>query len=428
MEIALVLQHVDPSKGGAETYVADLGRRLAAEGHEVFLYAETWDDAALPSEVRGVRVPVRGRSRAGRVWDFARSSEIALQRSKHDCTVGFINTWHQDILIPQGGVHEASLQANAMRYRAGLVRETYKLGKRINPKWWLLHHAIERRQYDSTRPTRFVAVSEMVREHLERFHAVPRERVRVIPNAIDAGRLTVTDRDAVRKAFRDRLGLGESELIGLFVGHNFRLKGLPPLLRTWKQRCDRSPEARPIHLAVCGGGKLAPMRRLVADLGLGATVHLVGFVPEIKACYHGCDFFVSPTYYDPCSLVVFEALACGLPVITTRCNGASEVMTEGREGFVIDQPDDITGLTRALDRMADDRARMAMASAAVRLGAEQSFDRHVTRLVALCEEVAETKRRAGSGTLSGKGRLPETRPILSAPSVSTVDRQARRLM
>ena len=115
------------------------------------------------------------------------------------------------------------------------------------------------------------------------------------------------------------------------------------------------------------------------------------------------DFFVLPTYYDPCSLVVFEALACGLPVITTRCNGAGELISEGREGFVVDRPDDVEALASALERMTDDASRAAMSARATRLGREQSFDRHVARLVELFEEVAAEKK-AGRRTHLPRGR------------------------
>ncbi len=64
---------------------------------------------------------------------------------------------------------------------------------------------------------------------------------------------------------------------------------------------------------------------------------------------------MQPTYYDPCSLVVLEALACGLPVITTAQNGASELMTDGREGYILTTPDAQGELIAALDHMTDDR-------------------------------------------------------------------------
>jgi UDP-glucose:(heptosyl)LPS alpha-1,3-glucosyltransferase len=397
MRLAVNFRRVDPARGGAETYVADLCRRLVRAGHRVDLYAHRWAEDALPPEVRRVRVEATGWTRWQRTWSFAVNSEAALRRASHDCTIGLIDTWHQDVLIPQGGVHGASLEANARRFAPGWRRWLYRAAKRANPKA-ALHREIERRQYDPARGTRVVAVSGMVRGHLERFHGVPPERVRVIPNAIDADRLRVDDPAAVRRAFRARQGLAEGDLVALFAGHNFRLKGLPALLSALELRLRRTPTARPIHLLVCGGGRLEPFRALAARLGLAETVRLIGFAPDIRACYHASDFFVLPTYYDPCSLVVFEALACGLPVITTACNGAGELITEGREGFVVTSPDATAHLADVLDRMADDPSRKVMSWHAARLGQAQSLDNHVARLVELFEEVASSKPRSPGGS------------------------------
>lgn len=394
MRIALTYHRVDPTKGGAETYVVDLATRLVRAGHGVDLFAHEWRDGCLPPEVATRRVAASGLTRWERIWSFAANSEEALRAagSGIDCVVGFINTWHQDVLIPQGGVHAASLRANAERFPPGWRRRLYMLGKGANPKRWI-YRAIEARQYDPARGTRFVAVSEMVRGHLERYQGVSRDRVDVIPNAIDADRLAVADRGATRREFRARFGLGDGDLVALFVGHNYALKGLGPLLHALALRTTRDPSARPIHLVACGGGEPGPYRALADRLGLAKTVHLAGFLPDVRAPFWGSDVFVLPSYYDPCSLVVFEALACGLPVITTACNGAGEVITEGREGFVVDRPDALDDLADRLGRMADDTARAAMSARAARLGREQSFDRHVARLLAVFERVAESKRR-----------------------------------
>ena len=217
----------------------------------------------------------------------------------------------------------------------------------------------------------------MVRGHLQRYHHVPRSRITVIPNAIDADRLQVAQPGAVRCAFRNGVGLEPDDLVGLFVGHNYWLKGLKPLLTALARRKEDFPAARPIHLLVCGAGKAAPIRRMARRLGLEGTVHLAGFVPDIRACYWSSDFFVSPTYYDPCSLAVLEALACGLPAITTACNGAGELMTNGREGFVIPAPDALDELAGAIGAMTDDAARRRMAEHAARLGRAHTFDHHV---------------------------------------------------
>jgi UDP-glucose:(heptosyl)LPS alpha-1,3-glucosyltransferase len=336
------------------------------------------------------RVEAPGWTRRARIWNFARNSEAALRAASYDCTVGFINTWHHDVLIPQGGVHRASLDYNARRFPPGWRRGLYRLSKQSNPKAWS-YRSIERRQYDPARPATVIAVSRMVRRHLEHYNGVPRDRIRVIPNAIDAARLDVADPPATRRDFRTRHGLADDDLVALFVGHNFWLKGLKPLLHALAHRERRAQSPRPIHLLVCGGGKLAPFRTMVRRLGLDRTVHLIGFQGDIRPCYWASDLFVQPTYYDPCSLVVFEALACGLPVITTACNGAGELITAGREGFVIPEPDALDPLADALDLLADDTTRRTMSAHAAELGRAQSFDNHVARLTAVFEEVAESQ-------------------------------------
>ena len=151
-------------------------------------------------------VKVTGRTKIERIGNFARNSEEALRQASHDCSVGFINTYAHDVIIPQGGVQQGSLTANARRFSSPLVRQTYLLAKTANPKSWL-HRSIENRQYDPSRYPRVVAVSNMVKRHLEQFHHIPRQQIHVVPNAIDPKRLAVSQPGAVRCAFRNRLGL-----------------------------------------------------------------------------------------------------------------------------------------------------------------------------------------------------------------------------
>lgn len=392
LKLAINFQSVDPSRGGAETYVADLCRRLIAAGHQVDLIAESWADGVLPPEVRTHRVRATGVGRLGRVGAFAINSEVFLRKRHYECTIGFINTYYHDVIIPQGGVRQASLEFNARRFPEGWRRSLYLAAKRFNPKH-TLYSAIEAKQYDPDQGAqRVVAVSKLVQGHLERFHRVPADRIRVIPNAIDAGRLGVADPAGVRASTRAAHGLKPDDVAALFVGHNYRLKGLPDLLESLHLYTRRVANPRPIHLLVCGGGALGPMRRIVQRLGLNETVRLIGFADDIRALYHASDFLVLPTYYDPCSLVVFEALACGLPVITTACNGAGELLTSGREGVIVPHPSDHPALADAIAFLADDHKRAECSRHARTLGHEQSMERHVERLVAVFEEVAASKR------------------------------------
>ena len=213
---------------------------------------------ALPPEVRCIQVAAPGGTRIKRIWSFARNSEAALKDAEYDCTVGFINTWAHDVIIPQGGVHDGSLQANSLRFKNALVRRFYVLGKMLNPKF-SVYRAIERKQYAPDRQARVVAVSNMVRRHIQQFHHVPRQLIHVVPNAIDPSRVKVAQPGAVRCALRNRLGLEPSDLVGLFVGHNFALKGLKPLLKALGARRPRRGPADPP-----AGLRRRPDRRLPA--------------------------------------------------------------------------------------------------------------------------------------------------------------------
>ena len=159
-----------------------------------------------------------------------------------------------------------------------------------------------------------------------------------MPNAIDPRRLDVPQPGALRCAFRNRMGLEPGHLVGLFAGHNFALKGLEPLLEALATAAARIPRASPSTFWFAAAAIRLPTAAWPSRLGLGETVHFLGFYPDVQDCYWSSDFFVQPTYYDPCSLVVLEALACGLPVITTANNGASEMMENGREGFILSKP------------------------------------------------------------------------------------------
>jgi UDP-glucose:(heptosyl)LPS alpha-1,3-glucosyltransferase len=407
MRLALNFRRVDPSRGGAETYVVDLCRRLIDRGHQLDLYAESWAPECLPAEVRRVAVAAPGRTRIGQVWGFARNSAAALEKQAYDCTIGLINTWAHDVIIPQGGTHRGSVLANSQRFPAGLRRSLYTLSKSTNPKN-RIYRAIERRQYDPARGAHVVAVSKMVKNHLEEFHHVPYRRIHVVPNAIDPKRLAVPQPGATRCALRNKLGIQPRDLVGLYVGHNFALKGLGKVLEALSARARNDPAPRPIRLLVCGGGKVERYRRLAHQLGLGETVHFLGFFPDVRACYWSSDFFVLPSYYDPCSLVVFEALACGLPVISTSCNGATEVLTDGREGYVLTSPNAVGELVTALDRMTLDDHRREMAEAATRLGQIQTLDAHVDRLVEVFEVVARAKSHGAKSPHMKKVRVSKS--------------------
>src|SRR5207302_9858376 len=122
MNVAFCYESVLPARGGCETYIADLARRLLADRHEVHLYACRWDEAALPAGLRYHAVAPVGGPRFVRPWRFARACLEALAGGRHGVTVGFDKTYGQDVLYPQGGLHAASFEHNLHKYSTSLQR------------------------------------------------------------------------------------------------------------------------------------------------------------------------------------------------------------------------------------------------------------------------------------------------------------------
>ncbi len=178
---------------------------------------------------------------------------------------------------------------------------------------------------------------------------------------------------------------------------NYRLKGLEPLLYSVQTMLAR-PEYRlrppPFRLLVAGHPNTRRYERLARRLNIHQHLCFVGHCAEMRNAYFAADFLVHPTFYDPCSLVVLEALACGLPVITTRANGASELMKPMGEGYVIDDPHDHQHLAWCLVQMLDNSRRHTFSLAARKTAAQWSFEHHYRQLLSVFAEAAKRRRAA----------------------------------
>jgi UDP-glucose:(heptosyl)LPS alpha-1,3-glucosyltransferase len=160
----------------------------------------------------------------------------------------------------------------------------------------------------------------------------------------------------------------------------------------------RRPEYRqtppPFRLLVAGNAQTAGYEKLARRLGISDHVRFLGQCPDIRSVFFAADFLVHPTFYDPCSLVVLEALACDLPVITSRANGAAELLHPLQEGYVIDSPHDHDQLAWCLSQLLDPARRKACAQAARRTAGQWTFEHHYRRLLQVFQEVAARKNAA----------------------------------
>jgi UDP-glucose:(heptosyl)LPS alpha-1,3-glucosyltransferase len=389
MNIALCYENVNPARGGCETYIADITRKLCQDGHTVHLYACQWDATALPPLLHYHRIPAVHGPRSMKPWTFAQAVLDAMKTHKHDVTIGFDKTYGQDILYPQGGLHVASAHQNTLKYRPGLKRWWARLVKKWDPASRSFQK-LERRQYLSRNRPRIVVNSKMVQGHFEKFYDIPADEVTVLPSAIDPNRFLVEDRLKRRADVREGWGFAPETPVGLFVAMNYRLKGLAPLIQSLRLL----EAANPFRLVVVGHPKFVRYQKLAMKLGVSERIQFAGFQADTKDAYFASDFLVHPTFYDPCSLVALEAMACGLPVITTVYNGASELYKHGEEGLVISDPHHSQELADAITKLCNNSTRSAMSAAARQAAKRWQFSLHYQKLLGLMQQVAKVKQAA----------------------------------
>src|SRR5215472_6346316 len=136
MKIAFCYESVLPARGGCEMYIADLARRLAADRHELHLYACRWDEAALPGGTHYHRLPRPRGPRFLRPWLFGSACARALRGAGDQISIGFNKTWGLDVLYPQAGLHIATASHNLLKYSHPLARRLARFAKTADLAHW----------------------------------------------------------------------------------------------------------------------------------------------------------------------------------------------------------------------------------------------------------------------------------------------------
>ncbi|MDZ4781087.1 MAG: glycosyltransferase family 4 protein [Planctomycetia bacterium] len=380
MKIGLVLDWYDPRRGGVEQWTHQFAAQLIAARHEVHVVARRFALAAAPAGMICHEVSA-GNSRL----EFAAAAESALRRLNLDVVHETGCGWHADVFQPHGGSRVAAFERNLE-----LLPAWQRPWKRRLAQWLPRYRefgALAARQFAAD-GRHFLALSEMVAEDLRRFHQTPPESTKIIYNGVDTERFSPARREEYRSTVRERLGVEDAVLL-LIVAHNFRLKGVPALMMAAAQLVRAG---LPVHVAVAGGKRSGGYVRWARSLGIAAQTTFLGSIDDVVPYYAAADIYVQPTFYDPCSLVVLEALSAGLPVVTTRWNGAGELITNNLEGHVLDQPDDADALASTLVPLVlSESRREAMGRAARQLALAHTLERNCQEIVGVYEEVVAAR-------------------------------------
>jgi UDP-glucose:(heptosyl)LPS alpha-1,3-glucosyltransferase len=392
LNIGLVIERMDPGLGGAEQWTYQFARWLLAQGHEVHVIA-----AAVADSVKRLGVVAHELGAARRRVRFAAEAERAARSLPLDIVHDMGRGWSCDVFHPHNGSRSAAFEHNLLA-EPNWKRPWKRAGHALLPRYRDFDRLMARQYVADGRL--YVAVSRMVAEHFRTFHGVCESRIRRIYNGVDVRRFSPDRRVEFREPTRRRLGVRDDELLLLIVAHNPRLKGVPAVIRACAELGRRGVPAR---LAVVGGRPLWSHQRLARRLGVANRVAFIGAVNDPVHLYMAADVYVQPTFYDPCSLVVLEAMACGLPVVTTRHNGVSELMTSGVDGQLINDPRDWRELAACLEFLRDEAVRRPIGLAARRLAEAHPLERNFREVMAVYREIG-----------SNPGRIP-AQPYRAVP-------------
>jgi UDP-glucose:(heptosyl)LPS alpha-1,3-glucosyltransferase len=352
LKIALVILHSDPAYGGAERYTVDLGKELVRRGHDTSLI--TSDDATSGS-FRSIALKPRGLTRAGRYRRFLRSLGALLRRERYDIVHAMLPVPGCDLYHPHAGVAAVP---------AAKWNSVFNWRRRALAR-------VERELLTGPNPPVVLCLSDYVKRLVRARYPVPAERLERLFNAVDLDRFTP-------QPPREPDGFVNA----LIIAQAYERKGLRETITALPKVGD----AR-LRLLVVGKQDPSAYASLARQLGVADRVVFHPPTQSPQAFYAQADFFVLPTKHDPCSLAVLEALAMGLPVISTAFNGATEIMTSGTHGHVLPDPLDTDALARAMRDLCDDAKRQEMSRACLALRPRLAYEHHLDELLRIYARV-----------------------------------------
>jgi len=398
LRIAVVSPFVD-LRHGTERALAELLDRLAHQYRcEIHLYSERVEDLALsdpstphPADQGAIlwhRIPALPGPHLVRfiAWMILNS----VQRASHRLFRGLsfdlvlspgINTWNADVIIVHALFHRLRELARSDGSSNGVQGNTSFLRSLHRRAYYGLLTALERWMY-SNHKVSLLAVSQRTADLLRRYFR--RDDVSIVPNGVDLAKFSVPARLARRSQARQRRKLGPDELVLLFIGNDWRVKGLPAILSAMAGLPDL-----PLRLVVAGQDDVTPFHDMAERLGVLARCVWEQPRQDAIDLYAAADIYVSPSREDSFALPVAEAMACGLPAITSVCAGISSRIHNGVDGFVLRDPNDVKTLAQLLERLhRDTDFGHCIGEAAARTAQDWTWDHSAAILWEVLKQIA----------------------------------------
>jgi len=393
-KIALVIERMDIALGGAERSVFELATAISALGFDVDILAAKGQTNAKNIHILCQNTP----GKRACYFTFAKKLKKHLSENHYDIVHSVLPFDFADVYQPRGGSFAESILRNAASYQDKFVGVYKRITAFANLRRAIFLRAERRLCKDSGGPV-IVALSKYVAEQFKKHYGVGDDRIVVVPNGVKIDKRIDTARaDKLRNQIFTQLGLNEADkpVFFLFAANNFRLKGLTPLIKAMQVVSQKNTE-RKAYLIVAGNGRAYKYRRLAKKLNIHKKIIFLGAVRNIQDALSIVDAAVLPTFYDPSSRYILEAIAAGKPVITTKFNGATDLFINNRHGRVIDCPENVPALAEAISFFTDTSNIQAASRAIIAddLKAKVSIGRVVEQLIPVYESICHKASLTG---------------------------------
>jgi UDP-glucose:(heptosyl)LPS alpha-1,3-glucosyltransferase len=349
MQISYFVPRCTPENSHGR-YVIELAKRVSRE-YPVNIYSGAfWEP--LRSIVRCRFLPVPNRPAVARLGALWATSIAAIKRNTED----IIHAQGAD--APVANVVTAQCCTAAMRASGARGRS---LHRRFN---FAIGAAGEKYCMSKASTRRVIAVSPRVKNEIERIYHIDPARTVVVPLGVDPDEFHPRQRIRWRDTVRERYGIGRHEFVVIFVGADFRRKGMMELVRA-------VANLRSFRVLAIGVRPDSSLTKSLEEEGLQSNFTFVDATGDIAPFYAAADAFALMTRYDTFSMATVEAMATGLPVVVSREAGVTDYLNDGQDSFLLSTCMDVENLTRVIARLISDSGLRETIGGAARKTAER---------------------------------------------------------
>lgn len=334
MKIAICLFKYFPF-GGLQRDFMRIARECVKRGHEVHVYAMQWEGEREPS-LQLHLISVKGLSNHARARSFSEQVEPYLNKGDYDVVMGFNKMPHLDLYYAADVCYQARIKAKrSFLYRWSPRYRSWK--------------ELEQKVFDPEMQTNIMLLSQLQQAAYADTYGTSSDRFHLLPPGIARDRIAPANAESIRHSVRARHHLPQQDYMLLMVGSGYQTKGLDRAIIGLAHLPEKIRQTT--HLFVIGQGNATRFNKLAERLGVTKNVNILGPRNDVPDYLLAADLLLHPSYHENTGTAILEALAAGLPVLTTEVCGYAHYVTDADAGTVLLAPYEQQKWDRALEKM-----------------------------------------------------------------------------